>query len=167
MSDETQERPTRGRKPLSLRGTTEKGSVKQSFSHGRTKTVEVVKKRRVAGPGGQAGAAAKGQAQNQAPDKTKVAELEPKRETTRVSPGAAAGRAKDVSPRKGKVVRRLSDEEAERRKAALAIAQKAAKEKAAREAKEREERERREAEERARLEETRKKAEEEEQKRRA
>ncbi|WP_031550271.1 translation initiation factor IF-2 [Parvularcula oceani] len=155
MSDETQEKSKGERKPLSLRGKTETGSVKQSFSHGRTKTVEVVKKRRVASPGGKSPSS-----------KTKVIEPAPKRETAKVPPAAAAGRAKEVAAKpKGKVVRRLSDEESKRRAAALAVAQKAAKEKAAREAKEREERERREAEERARLEEARKQAEAEEKRR--
>ena len=155
MSDDTQDRP---RKPLSLRGTTEKGSVKQSFSHGRTKNVEVVKKRRVVAPGSGAKPAAK----------TKVIEPVEKREATPATPAQAAGRAGDVAPKpKGKVRRVLSDEEAKRRQAALVIAKKAQAEKAKREAAERAEREKREAEERAKLEVARKKAEEEEAKRAA
>ncbi|MBB4657991.1 translation initiation factor IF-2 [Parvularcula dongshanensis] len=144
---------------MSLRGSTETGSVKQSFSHGRTKTVEVVKKRRVVNPGGGSGG-------NGAPTQTKVSKPVEKRETPKPSPAASAGRAGTVPPKpQGKVVRRLSDEEAKRRQMALAQAKKIQAEKAAREAKEREEREKREAEERARLEEARKAAEAEEKKR--
>lgn len=50
--DKTVSRPAR--KTLSLKRTVESGTVRQNFSHGRTKAVVVEKKRRRAvGPGGQ------------------------------------------------------------------------------------------------------------------
>src|SRR6185436_7069704 len=53
----TTEKPLRGaapRKPLSLKRTVESGHVRQNFSHGRSKSVvvEKKKKRTIAGPGG-------------------------------------------------------------------------------------------------------------------
>ena len=53
MSETDNEKPKLGmRAPLGLKRTVEVGKVKQSFSHGRTNTVEVeVKRRRVLGPG--------------------------------------------------------------------------------------------------------------------
>ena len=59
MSETDNEKPKLGmRAPLGLKRTVEVGKVKQSFSHGRTNTVEVeVKRRRVIGPGGAAPAA--------------------------------------------------------------------------------------------------------------
>ena len=59
MSETDNEKPKLGmRAPLGLKRTVEMGKVKQSFSHGRTNTVEVeVKRRRVLGPGGGPGAA--------------------------------------------------------------------------------------------------------------
>ncbi|WP_425228766.1 translation initiation factor IF-2 [Sphingomonas sp.] len=59
MSETDNDKPKLGmRAPLGLRRTVEVGKVKQSFSHGRTNTVEVeVKRRRILGPG-TAGAAA-------------------------------------------------------------------------------------------------------------
>ncbi|MDB5694540.1 MAG: translation initiation factor, partial [Sphingomonas bacterium] len=59
MSETDNDKPKLGmRAPLGLKRTVEVGKVKQSFSHGRTNTVEVeVKRRRVLGPGpGGAGA---------------------------------------------------------------------------------------------------------------
>ncbi|WP_419808091.1 translation initiation factor IF-2 [Sphingomonas sp.] len=58
MSETDNEKPKLGmRAPLGLKRTVEVGKVKQSFSHGRTNTVEVeVKRRRVIGPGGAAAA---------------------------------------------------------------------------------------------------------------
>jgi len=53
---ETADRTLRGdtRKPLSLKRTVESGHVRQSFSHGRSKSVvvEKKKKRTISGPGG-------------------------------------------------------------------------------------------------------------------
>ncbi|HEU0043297.1 translation initiation factor IF-2 [Sphingomonas sp.] len=54
MSETDNDKPKLGmRAPLGLKRTVEVGKVKQSFSHGRTNTVEVeVKRRRILGPGG-------------------------------------------------------------------------------------------------------------------
>jgi translation initiation factor IF-2 len=64
MSDgnEQKEQPASGRKPLTLTRTTVSGTVKQSFSHGRTKqvAVEVREKRAITRPGGAAAPAAPG-----------------------------------------------------------------------------------------------------------
>ena len=59
MSETDNDKPKLGmRAPLGLKRTVEVGKVKQSFSHGRTNTVEVeVKRRRVLGPGVGGGAA--------------------------------------------------------------------------------------------------------------
>src|SRR5882672_7399712 len=60
---ETTEKTLRGdapRKPLSLKRTVESGHVRQNFSHGRSKSVvvEKKKKRTISGPGGAEGAEA-------------------------------------------------------------------------------------------------------------
>ncbi|MBL8549947.1 MAG: translation initiation factor IF-2 [Hyphomonadaceae bacterium] len=57
MTDSTeQEKPASGRKPLTLTRTTSTGTVRQSFSHGRTKAVAVeVKEKRAIGRTGAAG----------------------------------------------------------------------------------------------------------------
>jgi translation initiation factor IF-2 len=156
MSDDTQEKPKSGRKPLSLRRN-ETGAVKQSFSHGRTKTVVVEKKRRAVAPGAaKTGAASKTPA---AKSPSKPAETEkPARPAAPAKTGASA------KP-KGKVLRQLSESERKARAVALARAKKEQEERAKRDAAEREAREKREAEERARLEEARKAAEEEEKRR--
>ena len=55
MSDNKEDKPTLGRKPLGLKRTVESGQVQQSFSHGRKNTVVVeVKRRRVIGKPGEA-----------------------------------------------------------------------------------------------------------------
>ena len=46
MSEETENKPTLGRKPLGLKRSVEAGEVKQTFSHGRTNKVVVEVKRR-------------------------------------------------------------------------------------------------------------------------
>jgi translation initiation factor IF-2 len=53
MSDETENKPTLGRKPLGLKPRLESGEVKQTFSHGRTNkvVVEVKRKKLVGKPG--------------------------------------------------------------------------------------------------------------------
>ena len=65
---ETTEKTLRGdapRKPLSLKRTVESGHVRQNFSHGRSKSVvvEKKKKRTIAGPGGAEGAEGAAQAE--------------------------------------------------------------------------------------------------------
>jgi len=92
-------------KTLSLKKT-ETSTVKQSFSHGRTKAV-VVEKKRSATPPAAAKPAAKAA--------EKVAE-----KTAAPGPQAAAG--KPAAPARGVVLRQLSDEEKARRAAALADA---------------------------------------------
>jgi len=55
MSDNREDKPTLGRKPLGLKRTVEAGQVQQSFSHGRKNTVVVeVKRRRLIGKPGEA-----------------------------------------------------------------------------------------------------------------
>jgi translation initiation factor IF-2 len=157
MSDDTQEKSKSGRKPLSLRRS-ETGAVKQSFSHGRTKTVVVEKKRRAVAPGGGKSAAS-------TTDKPAATPKPKQAETSK--PQGAKPAARDGGARKGKVLRQLSEAERKARAVALAKAKKEQAERAKREQAERKERERREAEEKARLEEARKAAEEEERKRAA
>jgi translation initiation factor IF-2 len=54
MSDNTEDKPTLGRKPLGIKRTVEAGQVQQSFSHGRKNTVVVeVKRRRLIGKPGE------------------------------------------------------------------------------------------------------------------
>ncbi|MEM6745785.1 MAG: translation initiation factor IF-2 [Pseudomonadota bacterium] len=157
MSDDTQEKSKSGRKPLSLRRS-ETGAVKQSFSHGRTKTVVVEKKRRAVSPGGSTASPSAAK-----PPAAKAA-AKPAADAKPATKRAATSKAETAKP-KGKVLRQLSDSEKKARAVALANAKKAQAEKAKKEAAERAERERREAEERARLEAARKKAEEDERKR--
>jgi translation initiation factor IF-2 len=54
MSDNKEDKPVLGRKPLGLKRTVEAGQVQQSFSHGRKNTVVVeVKRRRIIGKPGE------------------------------------------------------------------------------------------------------------------
>src|SRR5580692_729395 len=95
---------TKRPKTLSLKKT-ETSTVKQSFSHGRTKAVVVEKKRT-------SGAAAP----------VKAAPVEKKPEPVAAEPVAKAPEVKIASPARGVVLRQLSDEEKQRRAAALADA---------------------------------------------
>jgi translation initiation factor IF-2 len=97
---------TKRPKTLSLKKT-ETSTVKQSFSHGRTKAV-VVEKKRTAGPA--------------APVKAPVAEKKPEPKPVQVETVAKAPEVKTASPARGVVLRQLSDEEKQRRAAALADA---------------------------------------------
>ncbi len=144
------------RKPLTLRRT-EKGSVKQSFSHGRSKTVVVeTKKRRTLTP-------------------TKKVEVSDKAEpvveekATIKAPAPKSAQKKQTvektqveAPKKGSVLRTLSDDEKQARAAVLAKARKDAEARKLREEAENAERLMREAEETARLEEDRKRLAQEE-----
>ena len=142
-----------GRKPLSLRRT-EKGAVKQSFSHGRTKTVVVeTKRRRVGQP-----AAKKEEA---APAPAPVAEEKPASREKRVAPPKETS----ASRRQGAVLRTLSEDEKNARAAALIQARKEEETRRKREESERAEREAREAAELERLEADRKRQAEEESRR--
>src|SRR5882762_8362586 len=101
-TDETK-RPA---KTLSLKKT-EMSTVKQSFSHGRTKAVVVEKKRTRVEPG-------------KAPERPQVAE--PKAAAPASEKPAQAAPARDAALRAGVVLRQLTDEEKARRGAALADA---------------------------------------------
>lgn len=157
MSDDTQEKSQGARRPLTLKKT-ETGAVKQSFPHGKTKTVVVEKKRRVRASG-------EGPTTPAAPAaKAPVAAPAAKAEAARSAPNP--GRAQDVKPKgRPKVLRQLSDTEQRARAAVLVKAKKEAEEKAKRLATERAERAQREAEEKAKLEASRKAQVEEEEKR--
>ncbi len=112
IDDTSTRRPGQGSAPsktLSLKKT-ETSTVKQSFSHGRTKAVVVEKKRtrvETAKPGEKPAA-------KEAPAKTKTAAA-----ATTPAPAAAP---RDSAPRAGVVLRQLTDEEKQRRGAALADA---------------------------------------------
>ncbi|GGD16028.1 translation initiation factor IF-2 [Aquisalinus flavus] len=148
MSEEADNETKQKRKPLTLRKT-ETGAVKQSFSHGRSKTVVVeTKKRRTLGPV-KPGATAK------------PAETPPAREEKQ----AERPKQNKAPVKKGAVLRTLSEDEKRARAAALAVARKNEQEKREREESERAEREKRETEERAKLEAERKRQSDEEEKR--
>src|SRR5215510_11888636 len=103
-TNETQRAKPAGR-TLSLKKT-EPSTVKQSFSHGRTKAV-VVEKKRTLGPG------------------AKPAERQPAAPTHSTSAPTAAPQAPakaDIGPRAGVVLRHLTDEEKVARSRALADA---------------------------------------------
>ncbi len=172
------------RKPLSLRRT-ETGAVKQSFSHGRTKTVVVETKRRrvlTAKKPGEAPAAgeeaektakeapaapppkqaekkpeapAKTAPAKTAPAKTRTLKAGQQKRTQRPAPGKGGGKS-------GAVLRTLSEDEKNARAAALLKARKDGEERRKREEAERRAREEREAAERTRLEEERQRQAEEE-----
>ena len=161
MSDDVETETSKPRRPLTLRRT-EKGAVKQSFSHGRSKTVVVeTKKRRVLSPKKGDEAPAKADAK-EAPEK-KTAPKKLAEDKDAAAKAAAAKAAEDK--KKGAVLRTLSDDEKQARAQALAKARKEKAEREKREAAERAEREAREAEERARLEEERRRQAIEEEKR--
>jgi len=99
-----------GRQPLSLKKT-ETSTVKQSFSHGRTKAVVVEKKRARVAPGqAKPGAAAE-----------KPGQL-PKAAETSAASAAPQQPAREAPSRSGVVLRQLTDEEKEARSRALADA---------------------------------------------
>ena len=157
MSDdvetETEGKTKSGRRPLTLRRT-ETGAVKQSFSHGRSKTVVVeTKRRRVLTP--------KKDAAPETADAPKApAAKTPSGAKTKPRADAAA-----ADKKKGAVLRTLSDDEKSARAEALVKARRDKRVRDEKEAAERAEREAREAEERARLEAERQRLAEEEAKR--
>lgn len=74
MSEDTENKPTLGRKPLGLKRSVEAGEVKQTFSHGRTNKVVVeVKRRKLVGKPGEAPVAAPAPAPAPAPTPAPVA----------------------------------------------------------------------------------------------
>jgi len=103
-NDTSTRRPGPSGKTLSLKKT-ETSTVKQSFSHGRTKAVVVEKKRARVEPGKPA-------------DKVHTKEAQAKT----AAPASAAPAAAPASSRPGVVLRQLTDEEKQRRGAALADA---------------------------------------------
>ncbi len=153
MSDEveTEDTPAKGRRPLTLRRT-ETGAVKQSFSHGRSKTVVVeTKRRRVLGPKKTTAAADAAPEQKAAP-----------KPEVKAAPKAPAS---DDAKKKGAVLKTLSNDEKTARASALAQARRDKAERDKRDASEREARGAREIEERAKLEEDRKRRADDEEKR--
>ncbi len=105
-TNETEDKTARGRKmTLNLRRTVESGHVRQSFSHGRSKSVLVEKKkRRAVGAGGTAPIAE--EAPVKAPPVAEVPQKKPRADDTQ-------------SRRSGVVLRQLSDEEKDARIRAL------------------------------------------------
>ena len=104
-TNDTTKKPS-GAKTLTLKKT-ETSTVKQSFSHGRTKAV-VVEKKRTLGPASTAKAPEKAPAASKAAAAPAVA--------------APAVTPRDSAPRAGVVLRQLTEEEKQRRGAALADA---------------------------------------------
>ena len=140
-----------GRRPLSLRRT-EMGAVKQSFSHGRSKTVVVeTKKRRVLSPKKKAEPAS-----DEAVEKAAGAAPEKK---------AASKPAADRKSASPNVLRTLSEDEKHARAAALIKARKEEEVRRKRDEEERKDREAREAEDKKRLEAERQRMAEEDAKR--
>ncbi len=158
---------TKGRRPLTLRRT-ETGAVKQSFSHGRSKTVVVeTKRRRVLSPKKDAPADAAGEASKPAAKPAAAKAAAGKPAPSSGADARAKSRADAPAPerKKATVLRTLSDDEKNARAEALVKARRDKQERDRREAAERAEREAREAEERARLDAERKRIAEEEAKR--
>ncbi|MEX6632649.1 translation initiation factor IF-2 [Hyphococcus lacteus] len=162
MSDDVEtdtDKPSR--RPLTIRRS-ETGAVKQSFSHGRSKTVVVeTKRRRVLTPKTETEQKAEVAPKKEAPAKKPA----PVKTDDRAAKAKAAAQKAAEANRKGSVLRTLSEDEKQARAGALAVARREQQARAKREAAERAEREAREAEERTRLEEERKRAALEEEKR--
>lgn len=162
MSDDVEtdtDKPSR--RPLTIRRS-ETGAVKQSFSHGRSKTVVVeTKRRRVLTPKTEAEQKAEAAPKKEAPAKKPA----PVKTDDRAAKAKAAAQKAAEANRKGSVLRTLSEDEKQARAGALAVARREQQARAKREAAERAEREAREAEERTRLDEERKRAALEEEKR--
>ncbi|MGH6888386.1 MAG: translation initiation factor IF-2 [Rhizomicrobium sp.] len=109
-TNDTATRPANPAKTLSLKKT-ETSTVKQSFSHGRTKAVVVEKKRTRLAPG----AKAPESAERQRP-------AAPERTAQRTAPETSPAASREMQPRAGVVLRQLTDEEKEARSRALADA---------------------------------------------
>ncbi|MBN9020099.1 MAG: translation initiation factor IF-2 [Rhizobiales bacterium] len=114
------------KKTLSLKGRDlERGTVRQSFSHGRTNTVVVEKKKRVVIPGKSEGAPAAAQQSTSAPASQRPAGAPPAQtrtiQSTQVRPTPAAPPPRQ-QPRGGMVLRQLSTDELDARAKALADA---------------------------------------------
>ena len=153
MSDEVETESKKSRRPLTLKRT-ETGAVKQSFSHGRSKTVVVeTKRRRVLTP------------ENKAPEAEPAKPVEKKPAAKKPERKAPPPRSSNADKKRGTVLRTLSEDEKQARTEALVRARKAAAERERKAAEERAEREAREAAEREKLAAERKRVAEEEAKR--
>jgi translation initiation factor IF-2 len=110
-----------GKSTLSLKPRTETGTVRQSFSHGRSKQVVVeVKKRR--GGDGKPEAAAPAPAATPAPAAKRAAPVAPAAKPSTAKPGTQAATPAPAAPApksSGVVLRTLTDEERNRRAHAL------------------------------------------------
>ena len=104
---------------LHLKRPVEQGTVRQSFSHGRSKVVVVEKKRRVIGPGEGATAAPAAAAPAIAKPVAPVAPAAPRGPTV---PAALARPTTPPPPRTGVVLQTLTDEQRDARARALADA---------------------------------------------
>jgi translation initiation factor IF-2 len=120
MSDGTEQKePASGRKPLTLTRTTATGTVRQSFSHGRTKqvAVEVRQKRALSSPGGAPGApapAGPGVPPPVAPRPTPVAAAPAPEAARRPPSGRGAEITDDEARRREEAVRRALTEREDR-----------------------------------------------------
>jgi translation initiation factor IF-2 len=115
-SKETDEKSTKGRKPLSLKRTVDAGHVQQKFSHGRSKSVVVEKKRKrtVAAPdreGGRSGAGRAGA--SKASSQTSPSGLSQEEVAKRAAALAAAQRAAKEAEREAEEAAKRSAAEAE------------------------------------------------------
>ncbi len=108
-TNDTSARRPGAKQPLSLKKT-ETSTVKQSFSHGRTKAVVVEKKRTLAPPAGKA------------PEKPRTPQAEPQKPAAAAATAAPQTQVRDTAPRAGVVLRQLTDEEKAARGRALADA---------------------------------------------
>ncbi|GMV62965.1 MAG: hypothetical protein AMXMBFR74_21330 [Parvibaculum sp.] len=131
QADTGERKPKAGGKTLSLKRTVESGHVRQNFSHGRSKSVVVEKKKkRTLKTGGETAPApveekAKPAVAKAAPEpapevEKPVAEAAPAAPAARAAPAApAAPEKKAVRPRSGVVLRTLTEEEKAARAQAL------------------------------------------------
>jgi len=131
QADTGERKPKAGGKTLSLKRTVESGHVRQNFSHGRSKSVVVEKKKkRTLKTGGEAAPApveekAKPAVAKVAPEpapevEKPVAEAAPAAPAARAAPAApAAPEKKAARPRSGVVLRTLTEEEKAARAQAL------------------------------------------------
>ncbi|MGE3301959.1 MAG: translation initiation factor IF-2 [Hyphomonadaceae bacterium] len=120
MSEGNKDAPASGRKPLTLTRTTASGTVKQSFSHGRSKSVVVeMKQRRSLGPGAapQTPPAAAPPAQPQQPPQNRAAPAQPAAPPPQTRPEPASrGNLSDVeTARRAEALARARADEDQRR----------------------------------------------------
>ncbi len=118
MSEDTENKPTLGRKPLGLKRSVEAGEVKQTFSHGRTNKVVVeVKRRKLVGKPGEAPVAAPAPAPAPAPTPAPAAAPPPPPPAPRPQPTTMASRRElqERLLREAEEARLSSLEEARRR----------------------------------------------------